>query len=159
VLYLVRHAKAGSRHDFKGNDRLRPLSANGRLQADAIATRLTPAVAAAGVTTLVSSPFLRCIQTLRPLAKAIGASIETDDILGEGGDFHAVLAMLSMLPGGTAICSHGDVIPDTISALERRGCEFTSPPDWRKASVWVLERDDDGEIVKAECWPPPDVGD
>jgi 8-oxo-dGTP diphosphatase len=157
VLYLVRHAKAGSRHDFKGNDRLRPLSPNGRLQAHALATRLTPALVAAEVTTLLSSPYLRCIQTLRPLAKAIGGSVKTDDCLGEGGDFHEVLALLADLPDGTAVCSHGDVIPDTMAALERRGCEFTSPADWRKASVWVLERNDAGEIVKAECWPPPDL--
>ena len=159
MLYLVRHAKAGSRHDFKGNDRLRPLSNNGRLQAQALAARLTPALVEAEVTTLYSSPYLRCMQTLRPLAKAIGATVEPDDRLGEGRSFDAVLAMLASVPDGTALCSHGDVIPETISALERRGCEFTSAADWRKASVWVLERDDCGAIVTAECWPPPNLAD
>ena len=37
MLYLVRHAKAGSRHDFHGNDRLRPLSKAGHRQAEALA--------------------------------------------------------------------------------------------------------------------------
>jgi 8-oxo-dGTP diphosphatase len=159
MIYLVRHAKAGSRQNFKGNDRLRPLSPNGRRQAQAIATRLAPTLVAAEVTTLVSSPFLRCVQTLRPLAKAIGASIESDDRLGEGRGFREVLELLATVPDGTVLCSHGDVIPETIGALERRGCELTTPPDWRKATVWVLERNNSKEIVRAECWPPPDLSD
>ena len=39
MLYLVRHAKAGSSHDFTGDDRLRPLSPAGRRQAKALADR------------------------------------------------------------------------------------------------------------------------
>ena len=158
MLYLVRHAKAGSRHEFKGDDRLRPLSTNGRLQAHALATRLTPALIEANVTTLFSSPYLRCMQTLRPLAKAIGGSVEPDERLSEGRSYVDVLALLATLPDETAVCSHGDVIPETIAALERRGCEFTSAADWRKASVWVLERNKAGTIIRAECWPPPVIG-
>ena len=68
-----------------------------------------------------------------------------------------VSSMLAALPDETALCSHGDVIPETMAALERRGCEFTSPLEWRKGSVWVLDRDAAGEIVTAGAWPPPDV--
>jgi 8-oxo-dGTP diphosphatase len=158
VLYLVRHAKAGSRHDFKGNDRLRPLSSTGKRQAHALAQRLAPILIAAGGKTLISSPYLRCIQTLRPLAKKIGATtVENDESLAEGHDYVEVLKLMASLPDHSVLCSHGDVIPETIGALERRGCEFLSPPDWRKASVWVLERDDSGEFVKADSWPPPDI--
>ncbi|MEP7203713.1 MAG: phosphoglycerate mutase family protein [Ilumatobacteraceae bacterium] len=154
MLYLVRHAKAGSRHDFHGNDRLRPLSKVGHRQAEALAFPL----AEAGVKSLVSSPFLRCIETLQPTAKAVGATVETDSRLGEGHSYVGVLELLESLPNGSAMCSHGDVIPETIAALERRGCTITSAPEWRKASVWVLERDADGEVVSAEAWPPPDIG-
>jgi 8-oxo-dGTP diphosphatase len=110
-----------------------------------------------GVKTLISSPYLRCIQTLQPTAKAIGVDVKTDERLAEGRSYDAVLDMLETSPDGTAFCSHGDVIPDTMAALERRGCEFTSPLEWRKASVWVLHRNTDGEIVTAEAWPPPDL--
>jgi 8-oxo-dGTP diphosphatase len=157
VLYLVRHAKAGSRHDFKGNDRLRPLSSAGRRQADGLAARLTPLLKPATTKTFLSSPYMRCIETLQPLAKAVGATVETDDRLAEGRSFVDVLDLIASLPDDSVLCSHGDVIPETIAALERRGIEFTSAPDWRKASVWVLGRDDRGEIVSAESWPPPDV--
>lgn len=153
MLYLVRHAKAGSRHHFAGDDRLRPLTENGRLQARALAG----ALAAAGVRSLISSPFLRCIETLQPTAKLIGAAVATDERLAEGRSYLAVIDLLEAQPDGTALCSHGDVIPDTIAALERRGCEFTSAPDWRKASVWVFDREGGSEIVSAHAWPPPDI--
>jgi 8-oxo-dGTP diphosphatase len=152
VLYLVRHAKAGSRHNFVGDDKLRPLSPPGRRQAEAIGERLVKA----GVQHFISSPSLRCIQTLRPAAKAIGAKVETDDRLFEGRSAAGVLELLATVPDETALSSHGDVIPETLDALVRRGCDITSIPDWRKGSVWVLERGSDGEIVSAAAWPPPD---
>ena len=135
MLYLVRHGKAGHR------------------QAKALADSLT----AAGVKTLMSSPFLRCVETLQPTADAIGAKIEIDKRLGEGRSGVDVVELLESLPDGVAICSHGDVIPDTIAALQRRGCEITSAPDWRKGSVWVLDRNSEGTIVAASVWPPPDL--
>jgi 8-oxo-dGTP diphosphatase len=53
------------------------------------------------------------------------------------------------------LCSHGDVIPETIDALARRGCEIVGEPDWRKASVWQLGRESDGSIIEATASPPP----
>jgi 8-oxo-dGTP diphosphatase len=153
MLYLVRHGKAGSRSDFHGDDRMRPLSPAGYRQARALADALT----SAGVKSLISSPYLRCIETLQPTARALGAIIAIDDRLSEGRSGVDALDLLETLSDAAAICSHGDVIPETIAALQRRGCEFTSAPDWRKGSVWVLDRDANGEIVTAYAWPPPDV--
>jgi 8-oxo-dGTP diphosphatase len=152
VLYLVRHGKAGSRHDYSGDDRLRPLSSAGRRQAEFLGTRLVEA----GVKNFVSSPYVRCVQTLRPAAKETGTKVETDERLSEGHSFVGVLDLMVEVSDATALCSHGDVIPETIAALVQRGCEFLSEPDWRKGSVWVLERGPDGDIVSAEAWPPPD---
>ena len=64
-------------------------------------------------------------------------------------------ALLATLPDGAVLCSHGDVIPDTLAALERRGCRFAGPVEWRKGSVWTLERVGD-DIVAAEMWLPTD---
>jgi len=93
---------------------------------------------------------------LRPAAKAVGAKVDTDDRLFEGKSAAGVLELLATVPDSTALCSHGDVIPETLDALVRRGCEITTIPDWRKGSVWALERGSDGEIVSAEAWPPSD---
>lgn len=152
TLYLVRHAKAGSRSDWVGDDRLRPLSPAGRRQADALARRLAPLTTGR----LVSSPYLRCIETLEPLAAALDSAVAADERLAEDTGHAGALALLAELPDGSVLCSHGDVIPDTIAALERRGCRFHTPADWRKASVWALTRGDDGTITDAEAWAPPD---
>ena len=71
MLYLVRHAKAGGRQEWRGDDRLRPLSKEGRRQADSLARRL------ARLTTgdLLSSPYLRCVQTVEPLASVVGKNV------------------------------------------------------------------------------------
>ncbi len=151
MLYLVRHAKAGSRSTWVGDDRERPLNDAGRLQAAALATRLSPLVTGR----LVSSPYLRCMETLAPLAAALSMTVEADERLAEETGFAGALTLLSTLPEGSVLCSHGDVIPDTMEALERRGCAFAGAPDWRKASVWVLGREASGAITRAAAWPPP----
>jgi 8-oxo-dGTP diphosphatase len=117
TVYFVRHAKAGHRSRWDGDDRERPLSRAGRHQAKLIAARL----AARSTTTLVSSPFARCMQTLEPLATLTGATVVADDRLAEEQPFEPVLALLADLPDASVLCSHGDVIPETIAALERRG--------------------------------------
>ncbi|MGD9704231.1 MAG: histidine phosphatase family protein [Acidimicrobiia bacterium] len=155
ALYLVRHAKARNRRDWNGDDRERPLTKAGVVQAEALATRLAQTSPAR----LVSSPFARCVQTLEPLAELLGLSIEIDDLLSEGGAFVEVLDMLVSVPDRTVLCSHGDVIPEVISALERRGMDIKGVPNWRKGSVWVIERDEAGRVEafsRAEAWPPPD---
>lgn len=153
MLYLVRHAKAGSRSTWEGDDRERPLTDAGRHQAQALADRL--ASLATGL--LVSSPYLRCRQTLDPLAARRGTTVASDERLAEEQGFEGALELLSTLPDGSVLCSHGDLIPDTIGALQRRGCEIVGEPNWRKASVWVLQRNADGQVVEATAWPPPDV--
>src|SRR5687767_13230121 len=89
MLYVIRHADAGSRSAWKDDDDLRPLSKKGRRQADGIARTLTDA----GVTRLVASPSTRCIETLAPLGEALGLLVETDARLREGSDGPAALAL------------------------------------------------------------------
>jgi 8-oxo-dGTP diphosphatase len=142
MLYLVRHAKAGSRHEWAGDDRERPL--------------LAKQLRKAGVSNLVSSPYVRCVQTLGPLAEALSRPITVDDRLAEGDDFTGALELLAASAEDTVLCSHGDVIPATMAALERRGCVIVGEPDWRKATVWVIQRED-GDCVSATVWPPPRI--
>ena len=131
MLYLVRHAKAGDRAAWKGDDRLRPLSKEGRRQADSLARRLA-----------------RLTEGHQP--------VREDERLSEAMGFEGALALLAELPDGSVLCSHGDVIPDTMAALQRRGCTIVGEPNWRKGSVWVLQRDGEGEVVEATAWPPPE---
>lgn len=150
-LYLVRHAKAGERREWSGDDDQRPLSTAGWKQAERLAARL----ARAEPSVLVSSPYVRCVQTLEPLATLVGEQVSLDARLGEGARFEDALALLHELPDASVLCSHGDVIPTTIEALVRRGLEVRSAPDWRKASVWVLHRNGRLAFTRAKVWPPP----
>jgi 8-oxo-dGTP diphosphatase len=151
MIYFVRHAKAGSRSDWTGDDRQRPLSGKGRKQSALLADRLAPVATG----DLVSSPYLRCVQTIEPLAARLGRKVRTDERLAEEMGFEGALALLAEVPDGSVLCSHGDVIPDTMGALLRRGCRFDNSPDWRKGTVWVLSREG-GEVVSALVWPVPD---
>ncbi len=150
-LYLVRHAKAGERRLWAGDDTLRPLSKKGWKQSELLAKRL--AKLSPGL--LCSSPYVRCVQTLEQLAKRLGVTIETDPRLGEGESVEPVLKLLAEAPDHSVLCSHGDIIPATLMALEDLGAKLRTPPDWRKASVWVLDRNKKGRIVRATVWPPP----
>lgn len=153
VVYLVRHAKAGERRVWTGDDLDRPLSKTGWKQSAAVAGRLAKHQA----TTLYSSPYVRCIQTLEPLAERLGVEVQIETRLAEGRPFEPVLDLIAEVADGAALCSHGDVIPTVIQALQRRGMEVQTPPDWRKASVWVLRRKG-SRITKGKVWPPPTAG-
>lgn len=149
--YLVRHAKAGSRSRWDGDDRLRPLSDAGRRQAE----RLVATFAPIAPPRLLSSPYLRCVETIEPLARAIGQTVEATELLAEASAFEPVLELLATLPDRSVLCSHGDVIPETIEALARRGARPIGEPDWRKASVWVVTLEGD-RFEQLEAWPPPE---
>lgn len=156
-LYLVRHAKAGSRSDFDGDDIDRPLTSTGHRQAAELAARL----AAVSPTVLVSSPYRRCVETLEPLAVAVDGEVRTDERLGElgAGQAHpdtALFELLHDLPDRAVLCSHGDVIPAIINSLSERGMQVHGPAQWGKASVWILHREAQ-RFIEARAWPPPEV--
>ncbi len=150
-LYLVRHAKAGERRLWHGPDIERPLSKKGWKQADLVARRL----AEHGPSALLSSPYVRCMQTLEPLAERCGGEVEVEKRLTEYEPVQPVIELLREVDDRTVMCSHGDIIPAVITALTKLGTDLRTPTDWRKASVWVLKRNRKGNIVHATVWPPP----
>ena len=108
-VYVVRHGKAGHRETWAGDDDTqRPLTKAGRRQAEALADRL----ADAGVKTLWSSPYVRCVQSLEPLAERLGLPIETDERLAEGTDVEDTLELIGEAGDGAVLCTHGDVLTD-----------------------------------------------
>jgi 8-oxo-dGTP diphosphatase len=153
VVYLVRHAKAGERRVWTGDDRDRPLSKTGWRQSVAIAQRLDKH----GAGPLYSSPYVRCVQTLEPLAERLGVEVRIDKRLVEGEAFEPVLDLIAEVEDDSVLCTHGDIVPAVIQALQRRGMEVQTPADWRKASVWVLRRTS-GRVIKGKVWPPPGKG-
>jgi 8-oxo-dGTP pyrophosphatase MutT (NUDIX family) len=106
-LLVNRHASAGHRRDWDGDDSKRPLDESGLRQAAGLVDQLAPFA----IDRIVSSPFVRCVQTVDPLAAARGLEVEVTDDLAEGADPRRVRALLPRLAGkATALCGHGPEI-------------------------------------------------
>ena len=136
-VYLVRHAKAGDRDAWVEDDLLRPLTGKGRTQAEGLVALLE----GLDVERVMSSPAVRCVQTVRPLALSRSMPIEEHGELAEGANTVAALSFVRSSGGAVVMCSHGDVIPAVVLRLAERGVEMLDPPEWKKGSTWILERD------------------
>jgi phosphohistidine phosphatase SixA len=128
---IVRHASAGNRQTWEGDDRLRPLDKKGRKQAKRLVEELAPY----DIDRVLSSPYKRCIETLEPLARARGLEVEVRGELGEHEQFDAGAALVrSLLGDNVAVCGHAGLSDVLAGASQKKGEAF------------VL--DDQGQIVK-----------
>lgn len=150
-LILVRHAVAESRRGWEEPDLVRPLNDRGRKQADALVDQL----ASYPVSRVLSSPYLRCTQTVAPLAIAVAVDVEESDALAEGMSRDAVELARALADSTAALCSHGDVIPRVLQTLVIEDeLDLGADPRWQKGSSWVL--DSDGRrFTSARYLPPP----
>jgi 8-oxo-dGTP diphosphatase len=133
-IYLVRHAEAGDRTD-RADDHLRPLSGAGRYQARSLAA----AFESVDVVDILSSPYLRCVETLEPLAGRRDRTVERTHVLAEGAPIDAVLRLLEQAPARSVLCTHGDIMTgllEHVAVSDTVGC--TDP--LAKGVVWVLQR-------------------
>jgi phosphohistidine phosphatase SixA len=107
----------------------------GRREAQA----LVAALAGQPLNRIVSSPYVRCVQTVEPLAGARGLEIELDDRLG-ADRLRDVPEVLAELEGqNAAVCTHGDL-------------PWLGDRKFKKGSAWVL-----GDDLKPERYIPPQV--
>jgi phosphohistidine phosphatase SixA len=150
TIYLVRHAKAGNRRAWQDEDYLRPLPPSGQRQAKAIVETL----AGAGVERTISSPYVRCRQTIDPLAQRLRLPVELSDALAEGAPVSETMRLIDkVVMATTVLCTHGDVIENMLGYLR----EHEVPLDddrLEKGSIWVLETNDT-EITAGHYTPPP----
>jgi 8-oxo-dGTP diphosphatase len=143
AIHLVRHAKAGSRPDWHQPDDLRPLTNGGLAQAAAIADALVPCE----VARIVSSRYVRCVQTVQPLADKLGLDVEVHPALAEEASLKQAFALFEEATDSgveTVLCSHGNIIPPLLDRLHRRGIALIAD-DWscHKGSIWTIELDGD----------------
>jgi 8-oxo-dGTP diphosphatase len=151
AIYLVRHAKALNRAEWQGPDESRPLTKGGRRQADALVDRL----AAFSIARVVSSPHVRCTETVVPLAKQRGLTVDIAEALVEGSDADDVLEFLTGCAAQpTVVCSHGDVIGDVLTHLVDQGLAVESDLRWEKGSTWVLDFDGESFLYGRYLAPP-----
>lgn len=136
TIHLVRHAYAGTRSRWKGQDSRRPLSQRGEVQA----RRLTNRLLTEPVTSVRSSPYLRCHQTVRGYAALIDHVVLHETSLGEGAPPEETISFFRELHGEAAVlCTHGDVVSGVIGNLMAEGVEFDQEGTWEKGSTWYLD--------------------
>lgn len=151
AVLLIRHAHALPRRDWGGDDRLRPLSARGKDQA----AGLVAALQGQAPQRILSSPYLRCLRTVEPLAAHLGLHVEPSDDLAEGSGEKALALVRSLADEKVALCSHGDVIPEVLVALaDEDHLDLGPHPRQAKGSVWVLEPSA-RRFTRASYIPPP----
>ncbi|KAA2253643.1 NUDIX hydrolase [Solihabitans fulvus] len=166
TLLLTRHAKAGKREHWAGDDELRPLSPAGRRQAEAL-RGLLPLF---GADRVHAAPRVRCVQTVEGLAEDLAAPVVREPLLSEEGYWPnpeiGAARLMDILAGGGApvVSSQGGVIPHLVTELARRGGLDLGTIACKKGSVWVLSfaaghavSNSDGvpQLVAAHYLPSP----
>jgi 8-oxo-dGTP pyrophosphatase MutT (NUDIX family)/phosphohistidine phosphatase SixA len=150
VVALVRHARAGKRRDWPGDDNERPLDETGVQQA----LHMTRILACFGPRRVISAEPLRCIQTVEPLAAMLGLPVDVDPVFGDecylespSTTMTAMHALLAKPGEPTVVCSQGVTIPSLVDALSP-GVQHA---DTRKGAAWVLSAVD-GDVIAADYY-------
>lgn len=136
VVTLLRHARAGKRSQWPGEDALRPLESRGVRQSLALA----PFLALFAPSRVLSADRVRCVQTVEPLATLLGRQVE---VAAEFNDEALLLAprralvrLVELAEDSVCICSQGYAIPALIDAL---GLAAPGRPNaTRKGATWAI---------------------
>ncbi len=151
TLLVVRHAHAGDREKWDGPDERRPLSKKGRDQA----VGLVDLLADFDITRVLSSHYLRCLETVAPLACHRRRSIEVHPALAEGSSAADVAALAAQLAGDTAVlCTHGDVIWNLLVDVAHHDDDDLP---MSKGSTWIVHHGDGGRLAAVRYLAPPQL--
>jgi 8-oxo-dGTP diphosphatase len=117
VLLVVRHAEARKRKTWRHDDAERPLSAEGRRTSE----RLAPVFAAYGITRVVTSDAVRCVDTMLPFVNGYDVKSRLDPGLSEERASKKSLARAAARALESekrmALCTHRPVLPALCAAL------------------------------------------
>lgn len=151
TVMIVRHATAGTKARYKGDDRKRPLDKHGRAQAESLVGQLL----SFGACELYAADRTRCRQTLDPLAEELGTVIRDEPDLTEEAYAdnrkvarQRVLEIAATSPN-PVICTQGKVIPDLIDWWCARDGVRPDKSRNRKGSTWVMSLCD-GRLTAAD---------
>ncbi|TQL34436.1 8-oxo-dGTP diphosphatase [Barrientosiimonas humi] len=146
-LLVVRHAQSMPRSQWSGEDGLRPLDPDGLARARA----LVPLLQTYGLDRLVSSPSVRCVDTVSPFAESAQVRVRTKKGLSEEGyearPEKAVRHTDSALQRGVAaaLCTHRPLLPDVLGHLAERAVAGSAAR--RTLSALATAGIDKGEVL------------
>ena len=137
MLILARHAEAGRKGGWGGPDLQRPLTPEGLDQAEGLVVRLEDYP----VERILSSPAVRCLQTVQPLARDRLLRIEEVAALAVDADPAQVASLfLDREVVNAVLCTHGELIGQLLTRLVVAGLAVEEPLHWPKGSAWLLWR-------------------
>jgi len=124
-LIVLRHAKATPRSDWSNGESTRPLLPIGRIQA----AILTNILAAYGPKTVLTSRWLRCLDTVAPFISNNEVRVVKRSLLSERGVKLSPIRTAKLVrkfarrKGGLVICSHRPALPTILAAISAYGDE------------------------------------
>jgi phosphohistidine phosphatase SixA len=150
-LILVRHASAGRKGNWPGDDESRPLDAQGVADAQALARLLACFALTARV---ISSPSRRCTETMRPYAAGFGGTVEAEARLAPrarsagfssrtelADSLRRLLSDLIAERRPAVVCLHRENLPNALAAVcAALGAPAAVPADTSlpKSGFWVV---------------------
>jgi 8-oxo-(d)GTP phosphatase len=144
ALVVLRHGQARSRKAWRKDDRERPLLVAGRAQARAAA----PVLGAFGVSRIVTSSSVRCVESVSPYAELSGRPMTaTDRLSEEDATAKSVLRVVDQLlhaEEDAVLCTHRPVLPAVYDAIgipsEQQATGELVVVHHRRGRVRALER-------------------
>ncbi len=158
-LTLLRHASAGAKGDWPGDDLDRPLDAEGVAESELLARLLS----CFGLARVISSAAERCVATVRPYAVMTGAKVEIEPAFtvgrAEAEPAAAAARAAHIVHAGqpAVVCAHRENLPPLLTAAcAALGAEPPGGAPLGKAGFWVLHAAG-GRLIAAEQHDPAEA--
>jgi 8-oxo-(d)GTP phosphatase len=154
-IMVVRHGQAVPKKGWTGADVDRPLVARGRRQAE----RLSEVIGASRPVRVVSSPALRCAQTVQPFADNLGVAVETSTQLSPDAhqaatDLCRQLVASEVDDSTVVLCTHREVLVELLPQLSHElNRKLAHRPPGAKGGAWIL-RYRQRQLAEIDYRPP-----
>jgi 8-oxo-dGTP diphosphatase len=148
TLIIVRHTKALERGDWDDDDSKRTLDERGLTQSEQLIQHLEPF----GIDEIYTSDYIRCVQTVTPLAQSRGLKITEIPNLNEANfefDPERAISFANAVKQdekNILICSHNPVIPTMLRGILNTKLKNKDLIKLEPGDAWIVHRVR-GEIV------------
>ena len=148
TLIILRHTKALERGDWDDDDSKRTLDERGFAQSEKLIQHLEPF----GIGEIYSSDYIRCVQTVTPLAQSRGLKITEIPNLNEANfefDPERAISFANAVKQdekNILICSHNPVIPTMLRGILNTKLKNKDLIKLEPGDAWIVHRVR-GEIV------------
>jgi len=141
-LILLRHAKALDRKEWSGDDEDRPLTEDGRRQVQ----KLIKTMHVYGLTSIHTSDAIRCLDTAKPIADALGVELVVNSKLSEyeyhrdGKSAAKYIKGLFEQDERVLVCGHNPILTKIIKKMARRLDMYQEDFSLGKGDAFILHR-------------------